>query len=347
MKAPRKVHWPRIDPPIHTEYFLSGGATILICAVCKVQLEYVCFKERGAPTLKPGGASAVTSFWRRSAIPGYMVVPPERTMLRYRSRRTSRSHRWIALALCKNEYYRSSSGGIEAYNMSWIPADSLPIMEGAKRASGPRKLTVCLSDHVTHWNHWVFKIPLISNGKDLPIRQFVVFLNSRTLSSHLEFSFKIQGDIAQFLLDIADDFAFCRGCKGIATFCQHFDKMTRKISASKIKPLNSVRKRKSLIDGHDMGHAVPWIQDNSGCPAWGIQGQDSLNGDIESRRVECFEHDLGHLFPVYFGIQGRFRQKDRVLLRCDAKLIIESVVPNLLHVIPVGHDAMLDRVLEG
>jgi len=39
----------RMDPPIHTEYFLSGGAMILIFMV--------------------GGAKAVISFCIRSAIP--------------------------------------------------------------------------------------------------------------------------------------------------------------------------------------------------------------------------------------------------------------------------------------
>merc|ERR1719495_453842 len=60
----------RIDPPIQTEYFLSGGAMILI-------LE---------------GARAVISFCIRSAIPGYMVVPPDITVFAYRSLRMSTSH---------------------------------------------------------------------------------------------------------------------------------------------------------------------------------------------------------------------------------------------------------------
>ena len=45
----------KMDPPIHTEYFLSGGAMILIFMV--------------------GGARAEISFCIRSAIPGNMVVP--------------------------------------------------------------------------------------------------------------------------------------------------------------------------------------------------------------------------------------------------------------------------------
>lgn len=54
-----------MDPPIHTEYFLSGGAMILIFMV--------------------DGARAVISFCILSAIPGYMVVPPDSTVLAYRS----------------------------------------------------------------------------------------------------------------------------------------------------------------------------------------------------------------------------------------------------------------------
>ncbi|KAJ1521231.1 hypothetical protein ONE63_002916 [Megalurothrips usitatus] len=38
------------------------------------------------------GASPVTSFCILSAIPGYMVVPPDRTVLAYRSLRMSTSH---------------------------------------------------------------------------------------------------------------------------------------------------------------------------------------------------------------------------------------------------------------
>jgi len=36
-----------------------------------------------------------------------------------------------------------------------------------------------------------------------------------------------------------------------------------------------------------------------------------------------------------------------VLLGGNAQLVVEGVVPDLLHVVPVGHDAVLDGVLEG
>jgi len=62
----------KMDPPIHTEYFLSGGAMILIFMV--------------------DGARAAISFCILSAIPGNMVVPPDKTVLAYKSFLMSTSH---------------------------------------------------------------------------------------------------------------------------------------------------------------------------------------------------------------------------------------------------------------
>jgi len=66
-----------MEPPIQTEYLRSGGAIILIFMV--------------------DGAKAVISFCMRSAMPGYIVVPPERTVLAYKSLRISTSHFMIEL----------------------------------------------------------------------------------------------------------------------------------------------------------------------------------------------------------------------------------------------------------
>merc|ERR1712063_46538 len=55
----------RIDPPIQTEYFRSGGATTLIFIV--------------------DGARAVNSFVIRSPMPVNIVVPPLRTTFAYKS----------------------------------------------------------------------------------------------------------------------------------------------------------------------------------------------------------------------------------------------------------------------
>ena len=62
----------RMLPPIHTEYFLSGGATTLIFIV--------------------EGAKAVNSLVMRSPMPANIVVPPDKTTFAYKSLRISTSH---------------------------------------------------------------------------------------------------------------------------------------------------------------------------------------------------------------------------------------------------------------
>lgn len=92
----------KIEPPIQTLYFLSGGATTLIFMLL--------------------GAKAEISLLILSAMPGNMVVPPESTMLPYRSFLMSTSH-FI----------------MELYVVSWMPAASIPTMDGWYNTSGHLK----------------------------------------------------------------------------------------------------------------------------------------------------------------------------------------------------------------
>ena len=55
---------------------------------------------------------------------------------------------------------------------------------------------------------------------------------------------------------------------------------------------------------------------------------------------------LCHLFAVSFGVKRRLGEQDRVLLGGDTELVVERVMPDLLHVVPVGDNAVLDGVLQ-
>merc|ERR1712080_95160 len=103
----------------------------------------------------------------------------------------------------------------------------------------------------------------------------------------------------------------------------------------------------TFIDGDCVGDTVARIKDNTSGTAGGIQGEHGLDGDVHGRGVEGLEHDLGHLLPVGLGVEGGFRQEDRVFLWSNTELVVESVVPDLLHVVPVGDDTVLDGVLQG
>merc|ERR1719365_101044 len=76
-------------------------------------------------------------------------------------------------------------------------------------------------------------------------------------------------------------------------------------------------------------------------------GEDSLDSNIHGGHVEGLKHDLGHLLPVGLGVEGSLSKEDRLFLWGNTEFIVEGVVPDLLHVIPVGDDSMFNWVLEG
>merc|ERR1711971_351164 len=85
----------------------------------------------------------------------------------------------------------------------------------------------------------------------------------------------------------------------------------------------------------------------SPCTPPAVQGEHSLDGDVHGGHVEGLEHDLGHLLHVGLGVEGSLSQEDGLLLGGNAELVVEGVVPDLLHVVPDGDDSVLNGVLQG
>jgi len=107
-----------------------------------------------------------------------------------------------------------------------------------------------------------------------------------------------------------------------------------------------VGERVALVDRDRVRHTVTRVEHNARRAARRVQRQHGLDGHVHGRRVERLEHDLRHLLAVGLGVERRLGQQHGVLLGRHAQLVVERVVPDLLHVIPVGDDAVLDGVLE-
>merc|ERR1711954_54602 len=103
----------------------------------------------------------------------------------------------------------------------------------------------------------------------------------------------------------------------------------------------------TFIDGDTMGDTISRVHDNTSGTARGIEGEDSLDGNIHGGHVEGLKHDLGHLLTVSLGVEGSLSEEDGLFLRGNTELVVEGVVPDLLHIIPVGDDSVLNGVLEG
>merc|ERR1719189_2733203 len=108
-----------------------------------------------------------------------------------------------------------------------------------------------------------------------------------------------------------------------------------------------MRKSITFIDGYSVGDTITRVHDNTSGTARGIEGQDSLDGDIHGGHVEGLKHDLSHLLTVSLGVKGSLSEEDGLFLWGNTEFIVEGVMPDLLHVIPVGDDSVFNGVFQG
>merc|ERR1712094_123928 len=264
--------------------------------------------------LVASGTRPWISACRRSGMLGNMVVPPDITTLPRRSLRTSRSQSLTALRVS-----------------SWRPIISLPSREGLNMSSGQRIIWLCT----------VTTVP--SHLELLLLAGEVVDLISEG-----------HGDVAEVLLDLLGGLTLSSGGEGDLGLLEDLADVVGEVTASEIDALDGVGHGVTLVDGHGVGHTITAIHHDTSGTAGGVEGKDGLDGDVEATDVEGLEHDMGHALTVVLGVHGSLGEEDTaavlislvVVTDNHAKLVVESVAPHLLHVLPVLHDTVLEGVLE-
>merc|ERR1712230_29794 len=188
---------------------------------------------------------------------------------------------------------------------------------------------------------------LIANGDDLAIGKLIRLLKGGRGSGSGHFLLEVKGDIAELLLDVTDNLTLSSGGERVATLSEDLHQVVGELTSSKVKTDNGVGKGITFIDGDTVGDTISRVHDNTSGTARGIEGEDSLDGNIHSGHVEGLEHDLGHLLTVSLGVEGSLSEEDGLFLRGNTEFIVEGVVPDLLHIIPVSDDSVFNGVLEG
>ena len=189
--------------------------------------------------------------------------------------------------------------------------------------------------------------PLIANGDDLAVGKLIGLLKGGGGGGGGHLLLEVKGDIAELLLDVTDDLTLSGGGERVTALSEDLHEVVGQLTASQVQTEDGVGESITLIDGDGVGDTIARVHDDTCGTARGIEGEDSLDGDIHGGHVEGLKHDLSHLLPVGLGVEGSLSQEDGLLLRGNAELIVEGVVPDLLHVIPVGDDAVLNGVLQG
>ena len=187
---------------------------------------------------------------------------------------------------------------------------------------------------------------LVADGDHLAVGKLVALLEGRGRSGGGHLLLEVEGDVAQLLLDVANDFSLGRRREAVAALGEDLHQIVGEITASQVKTQDGVGQGVTLVDGHGVGDTISRVEHDTCRTTGSVQRQHSLDGDVHGRGVEGLEHDLCHLFPVSLGVEGSLGQQDWVLLGGDSELVVEGVMPDLLHVVPVCDDAVLDGVLQ-
>merc|ERR1711936_1031303 len=189
--------------------------------------------------------------------------------------------------------------------------------------------------------------PLVADGDDLAVRKLIGLLEGGGGSGGGHLLLEVKGDVAELLLDVTDNLALSGGGEGVSPLGGDLHQVVGELTASQVKTDDGVGESITLVDGDTVGDTVTGVHDDTGGTAGSVQGEHSLDGDVHGGHVEGLEHDLGHLLPVGLGVEGSLSQEDGLLLGGHTELVVEGVVPDLLHVVPVGDDSVLNGVLQG
>merc|ERR1711862_842805 len=189
--------------------------------------------------------------------------------------------------------------------------------------------------------------PLIANGDDLAVGKLIGLLQGGGGSSSSHFLLKVKSNIAELLLDVTDNLPLSSGGEGVASLSEDLHEVVGELTASQVQTEDSMGKSITFIDGDVVGDTITRVHDHTGGTTGGIEGEDGLDGNVHGGHVEGLEHDLSHLFTVSLGVEGSLSKEDGLLLGCNTEFIVEGVMPDLLHIIPVGDDAVFNGVLQG
>merc|ERR1711971_727184 len=189
--------------------------------------------------------------------------------------------------------------------------------------------------------------PLVANGDDLTVRKLIGLLEGGGGSSSSHLLLEVEGDIAEFLLDVTDNFTLSSGGERVTTLSKDLHEVIGELTAGQVQTKDGMGKSITLVDGDVVGDTITRVHDHTSGTTRGVEGKDGLDGNIHGGHVEGLKHDLSHLFTISLGVKGSLSEEDGLLLGGNTEFIVEGVMPDLLHIIPVGDNTVFNGVLQG
>merc|ERR1712122_119800 len=137
--------------------------------------------------------------------------------------------------------------------------------------------------------------PLVADGDDLAVGKLVGLLEGGGGGGGGHLLLEVKGNIAELLLDVTDNLPLSGGGERVASLGEDLHQVVGELTSSKVKTDDGVGESITLIDGDGVGNTITRVHDNTSGTTRGIEGEDSLDGNIHGGHVEGLEHDLSHL----------------------------------------------------
>merc|ERR1712076_35774 len=188
---------------------------------------------------------------------------------------------------------------------------------------------------------------LVTDGDDLTVGKLIGLLEGGGGSSGGHLLLKVKGNIAKLLLDVTDNLALSGGGERITTLGKDLHEVVGQLTSSQVQTEDGMGESITFIDGDGVGYTITRVHHDTGGTSRSIKGEYGLDGNIHCWHVEGFEHDLGHLFTVSLWVKWGFSQKYGLLFWCNTEFVVEGVMPDLFHIIPVGDDSVFNWVFQG
>merc|ERR1719429_949669 len=188
---------------------------------------------------------------------------------------------------------------------------------------------------------------LVSDGDDLTVGKFIGLLKGGGGSSGGHLLLEVKGNIAELLLDVTDNFTLSSGGERVTTLSEDLHEVVGELTASQVQTEDGVGESITFIDGDVVGDTITRVHDHTGGTTRSVKGEDGLDSNIHGGHVEGLEHDLSHLLTVSLGVEGSLSEEDGLFLRGNTEFIVEGVMPDLFHIIPVGDDTVFNGVFQG
>jgi hypothetical protein len=149
-----------------------------------------------------------------------------------------------------------------------------------------------------------------------------------------------------FLFESSSNIFFSTGYEIVTSFSEDSTEIISELSTGKIISLDTVRERVTLEDWNGVRNTITTIDNTTSSSTGGVERKNSLDRNIELWNLEVFKENLAHLFSVFKWVSWGFSKHSTVVFWLDSEFIEITMMPDFLHIIPIGNNTIFNRIMK-